>query len=271
MKITVVSDLHLEFGYQELPGGEVLILAGDMCEKRSMSKALHTTNPYPREAGYYPCWDFFEFDCAKYEKVFYVMGNHEHYHNHLDKTVDEIKSLLAGYNITVLEDSCEEYKGVLFVGSTLWTDCNRGDPITFHSLKSFMSDFKVITYHNEAKDLYHKLSPEITADIHFTSKQYISKISELNRDKPVVVITHHAPSFLSVNEKYAHELTINGGYASDLSELILDNPNIKYWFHGHMHDPVDYVIGETRIVSNPKGYTGHEDTSQFNPNFVVEL
>ena len=271
MKITVVSDLHLEFSYQELPGGEVLILAGDMCEKRSMSKALHSTKPHPREAGYFPCWDFFEFECAKYEKVFYVMGNHEHYHNHLDKTKDEIKSLLAGYNITVLEDECEEYKGVLFVGSTLWTDCNRGDPMTFFSLKSFMSDFKVITEHNKAKDVYHKLSPEHTADLHFTSKQYIFKIAELNKDKPIVVITHHAPSFASVNEKYASETTNNGGYASDLSELILDHPNIKYFFHGHMHDPVDYMIGETRVMSNPKGYTGHEDTSRFNPNFVVEL
>ena len=271
MKITVVDDLHLEFGYQELPGGEVLILAGDIAEKRSISKALHSTKPFPHDVGDYPCWDFFEVECAKYEKVFYVLGNHEHYHNHLDKTVDDIKSLLAGYNITVLEDDCEEYKGVLFVGSTLWTDCNRGDPMTFFSLKSFMSDFKVITEHNKAKDLYHKLTPEKTAEIHAKSKQYIFKIAELNKDKPIVVITHHAPSFASVNEKYAGETTINGGYASELSDLILDHPQIKYWFHGHMHDPVDYMIGETRVMSNPKGYTGLENTSKFNPNFVVEV
>jgi hypothetical protein len=38
-----------------------------------------------------------------------------------------------------------------------------------------------------------------------------------------------------------------------------------------MHDPVDYKIGETRVVSNPRGYIGHEDTSGFNPDFTFEV
>ena len=36
MKIELASDLHLEFGPLELPGGEVLILAGDICEYRTL-------------------------------------------------------------------------------------------------------------------------------------------------------------------------------------------------------------------------------------------
>ena len=43
MKVSLVSDLHLEFGYQEMPGGEVLILAGDIAEARSISKHHHST------------------------------------------------------------------------------------------------------------------------------------------------------------------------------------------------------------------------------------
>ena len=271
MKINIVSDLHLEFGYQELPGGEVLILAGDIAEKRSISNALHSTKPVEYTPGAYKCWDFFEYECSKYEKVFYVLGNHEHYHSHFHKTKDELVELLNGYNITVLEDDCEEYKGVLFVGSTLWTDCNKGSGMTFMILKHGMADYKVITQFNSAKQLYHKLTPEFTADVHSKSRDYIFKMVELNRDKPVVVITHHGPSFASVNEKYAHDKDMNGGYTSELSELILDNPNIKLWIHGHMHDPVDYMIGDTRVVSNPKGYTGIEDTANFNPEFSVKL
>jgi hypothetical protein len=49
---------------------------------------------------------------------------------------------------------------------------------------------------------------------------------------------------------------MNGGYASDVSEDILDNENIKYWVHGHIHDPVDYEVGNCRVMSNPKGYAG---------------
>jgi predicted phosphodiesterase len=271
MKITVVSDLHLEWGYQRLPGGEVLILAGDIAEKRSISNALHSTKPVGYLPGAYKCWDFFEYECAKYEKVFYVLGNHEHYHSHFHKTKNELKELLNGYNITILENECEEYKGVLFIGSTLWTDCNRGDPMTTMTLKHSMQDYKAITYHNKAMDVYHKLSPEHTAEVHLRSKEYIFKIVELNKDKPIVVITHHAPSFTSVNEKYAHDKEMNGGYASELSDIILDCPQIKLWCHGHMHDPVDYMIGETRVLSNPKGYEGHEWTGDFNPNLTIEL
>jgi hypothetical protein len=51
---------------------------------------------------------------------------------------------------------------------------------------------------------------------------------------------------------------MNGGYASDLSELILDNPQIVLWTHGHMHDPSDYMVGSTRVVCNPRGYAGHD-------------
>jgi predicted phosphodiesterase len=271
MKINIVSDLHLEFGYQTLPGGEVLILAGDIAEKRSISKALHSTKPIGYLPGAYKCWDFFEYECAKYDKVFYVMGNHEHYHNHFHKTEQELREILNGYNITVLEDECEEYNGVLFVGSTLWTDCNRGDPITAMTLKYSMADYKVITQHNKASDVYHKLTPEHTAEVHLKSKEYIFKIVELNKDKPIVVVTHHGPSFASVNEKYAHDTTMNGGYASELSDIIVDCPQIKLWVHGHMHDPVDYMIGETRVVSNPKGYEGIEDTTNFNREFTVEV
>lgn len=63
---------------------------------------------------------------------------------------------------------------------------------------------------------------------------------------------------------------MNGGYASDLSEFILDNPKIKLWTHGHMHQNHDYLIGTTRVVCNPKGYHD-ENKNEFDPNFTVEL
>ena len=66
---------------------------------------------------------------------------------------------------------------------------------------------------------------------------------------------------------------MNGGYHSDLSEFILDHPQIKLWTHGHTHHPFDYVIGETRIVCNPRGYENgsySEDTG-WDPEKVIEV
>jgi hypothetical protein len=271
MNIQFVSDLHLDIsGYLDLPGGDVLILAGDICEAKELRKEFHKTKLLDRNPGAFPCHDFFEFVVPKYKKVFMVMGNHEHYRGRFDKTYAELKSLLPG-NVSLLENECEEYEGVLFLGATLWTDLNKGDPITVYTIKNFMNDYKVVQNFYPAKNLYHKLTPDHTAEVHFKTKQYFKTILEMNRDKPVVVITHMAPSFMSVNEKYLHDTVTNGGYASDMSEFILDHDNIKVWVHGHMHDPVDYMIGDTRVLANPRGYVPWEEGNGFTPGQYFEV
>jgi hypothetical protein len=50
----------------------------------------------------------------------------------------------------------------------------------------------------------------------------------------------------------------NYGFASYNEDVILDYPEIKVWVHGHMHDPFDYTLGETRVICNPRGYIGYE-------------
>jgi len=270
MNISLVSDLHLEFGYQELPGGEVLILAGDICEARTLKNEFHKTKLLDRVPGAFKSYDFFYSECAKYEKVFYVMGNHEHYHGRFDKTYNQLKEMMPG-NITLLENEVVDYKGVMFLGATLWTDLNKGDPITVYTIKGFMNDYKCIQNFYPEKSLYHKLTPEHTAGVHRKTKEYFSKVLTENKDKPFVVVTHMAPSFQSVNEKFIRETTTNGGYASAMDEFVLDHDNIKIWVHGHMHDPVDYKIGDTRVLANPRGYTPWEDSNGFEPGLYFEV
>lgn len=270
MKISYVSDLHLEFGYQSLPGGDVLILAGDVCEARSLIKCHHSTKMIGHPAGAHRYSDFFEIECAKYDRVFYVMGNHEHYHGRFDKTQEELKRILPA-NVTLLEKDVVEHNGVVFLGATMWTNCNNSDSLTMWHLKSMMNDYRVIQNYYPAKNVYHKLTPERTFEEHFKTLQWIRLMLSEHREKPCVVVTHHAPSFMSVPPKYADDKLMNGGYASDLSEDILDNENIKYWIHGHMHDPVDYEIGTTKIISNPKGYVGWDGDRDFDADRHIIL
>lgn len=255
MKINYMSDLHLEFGYQPLPGGDVLILAGDICEARSYIKQHHSTRLADSDPGAYRYVDFFDKECAKYNKVFYVMGNHEHYHGRFDRTYDELKGRLPS-NVTLLEKECVEHDGVVFMGATLWTNCNNADSLTLYHLKAMMNDYRVVQNHYKDKNIYHKLVPEVTFREHVKTMQWMRLMLSEHRQKPVVVITHHAPSFKSVPPQFVGDTLMNGGYASELSEDILDNENIRFWIHGHMHDPVDYEIGSTRVISNPRGYHG---------------
>lgn len=138
-------------------------------------------------------------------------------------------------------------------------------------INEYMNDYKVITYHYPQYGTYHKMRPADTVKMHIESVRYIEETVKAHADKPVVVITHMGPTYMSVNEKFKGEWS-SAAYVSDLSNLILDNPNIKAWTHGHVHDPVSYDVGECRVHCNPRGYLPWEADNGFIPGyyFVVE-
>ena len=283
MKIQLVSDLHLEFAdinIQNLNGADVLILSGDICVAQDLHDHIAADfNPYSQGAfadlnrkqqRVQRFRDFFKRVSFQFTNVIYVMGNHEHYHGKFDRSrqyfLDEFDKL-GITNIHLLDNDTKEIDGVHFVGGTLWTDMNKGDPMTVHAIETMMNDFRVIRIANED---FRKFLPSRAIREHIKTKQYIKTVLEgLPEDARVVVVGHHAPSTMSVHEQYKHDTLMNGGYASDLSEFILDRPKIKVWTHGHMHQCFDYMIGDTRVLCNPRGY--HDENPQFNPNFIFEV
>jgi len=277
MKINVISDLHLDFADLTLPGGDVLVLSGDICEARRLKKDMYNKDMvlFEHEDKLQRPDRYNRFlieECSKYREVVMVMGNHEHYGYNYQKTYAHIAENLPE-NITLLENQTHTIDDVVFVGCTLWTDMNKADPLTMFHMKSAMNDYKQITQFNEAKSVYHRLDPERTVSDHYASKQFIAETVENKFDQKFVVVTHHAPSKASIKPQYAGDHLMNGAYSSDLSEFILANPQIKLWTHGHTHDVFDYMIGSTRIVCNPRGYHNYEERAhQFRANeFEIEL
>jgi predicted phosphodiesterase len=276
MRVNVISDLHLEFADLELPGGDVLVLSGDACESRTLRKYKYDPQNILGDNGVAGkrldrAARFFNEEVTKYRRCIYVMGNHEHYHGKYHKTWHEIIAEMPD-NVEVLEQQHLEIDGVLFLGATMWTNCNKGDPMTMQVLKHGMNDYRAITFNDRVKAVYRKLDPRDTMGEFVKTTQYFQLMCELNRDKNIVVCTHHAPTFQSVNEHYKHEREMNGGYASDLSEFIMDNENIKFWTHGHMHDPSDYMVGQCRVICNPRGYYGYEQrVHEFDPTVGFDI
>ena len=254
MKIKVLSDLHLEFEKPSSdfgPGtGDVLVLAGDICTAVDLeSDAFNMKCLY---------LNFFRKCSEGFNKVFYVMGNHEHYHWTLQETANTLRKHLPS-NFTLLDNSSEYYEGVHFVGATMWADwCNRSE----HMMRvgaSRMSDYEVIDYAFPGM----ALQPSDTLYEHDNTIQWFKQCLPTLRGK-VVVITHHAPSFQSISDDYVTSETI-GAYASSLEGIIHEyNPTL--WIHGHIHDTRDYMINQTRILCNPKGYPRKDDT---NGNFDI--
>jgi Icc-related predicted phosphoesterase len=282
MKIALASDIHLEFGdilLKNEENADVLILSGDICTANQFKKK-------PKERMMVK--DFFKRCSFQFPHVVYIMGNHEHYNFDTVDTYNRLKAELADLpNIHVLEKETWEHNDMTFVAGTLWTDMNKGDPLTLWHCNKGMSDFQVIKNSNRMvqhkRNVYHesernedgtlvvksvdhyqtpsKWSPEDSVEDHKKMMDYI-KIATENKTKQYVVVTHHAPSPISIAECYRFDTLMNGAFASDLSEFILNRPQIKLWTHGHMHNVSDYMIGDTRVVCNPRGYIGHEQRAK---------
>ena len=275
MKISIASDIHLEFGDLDIAntdGADVLILSGDICvaadldmrdrRQTEMGFARHRSERFH---------DFFERCAVNFPHVIYVMGNHEYYHSDFATALDEMRRKLAHLsNLYILEREIKVIDDVTFIGGTLWTDMNDRDELTLYHMRTMMNDFRVIqnsgvpvhfrTQEGEFKTRVAKFSPDDAVTEHVKMKEYIQVVTDMLGKNPnkYVVVGHHSPSRRSTHEMYAHDTIMNGGYSSDLDQFIEDRPQIKLWTHGHTHHPFDYMVGETRVVCNPRGYIGYE-------------
>ena len=189
--------------------------------------------------------------------------------------IKELYNLLDKKHVILLSNTCTEFKGITIIGSCLYTDFNlygeahREECMSY--AKKYMNDFRLpVVMDNQyyTQDKYGRwwpnskkisescVRPFDTSDHAFYfqySFEYIKKMVEENKHKPIIVVTHHAPSPYSIDEKYEGSL-LNAAFASNLNKFIVEHPQIRLWCHGHMHTPCDYILGETRVVCCPFGY-----------------
>ena len=228
MKIAFMSDLHIDFradhGLEflhtlEVPECDVLVVAGDLMEVacRAWESSVEKL-------------------CKMAPRVIYVAGNHENYLSSVfavDRRLEQVER--KNKNLTTASAARTfVINGVSFLVGTLWFPWF----VDQDEYKGLLNDFNYIRY----------LEPECykrNADFNIALRGI--------EGGPCVVITHHAPSYKSVNPKYAGE-AINRFFVGGDFDDIIRTSKIKIWLHGHMHETVDYMIGNTRIVSNPLGY-----------------
>ena len=286
MKIKLVSDLHLEFSdclINNDEGADVLILGGDICIAQDLHDHPEPANTADqaaiangtglgrRQMTAQRFRDFFKRCSFQFPHVIYIMGNHEFYNGKFYAGIDYMREECAKYpNVYMLEQDMKIIDNVVFVGGTLWTNMNKRDPLTMHAIEGMMNDFRIIR--NDARN-YAPMSALDVAIRHDKTLAYIEHIVHEHRNKKCVVVGHHSPSFQSCHPMYGNDTLMNGGYHSDLSEFIMDHPQIKLWTHGHTHHPFDYVIGETRIVCNPRGYEndGYSEQTGWDPTKILEI
>jgi hypothetical protein len=243
---------------------------------------------------------FFDHVCQQFPHVIYIMGNHEHYSGDVAHSYNILREHLDYGNLHILEKETWSHQGHTFVCGTLWTDMNQGDPLTLNYTQGAMNDFREVLNSNRMvvrrvplymenllytedgknggkyikdekgalvpngvkfKEEPARWSPEDSATDH---KQMLDYVDIVTRDPgSYIVVGHHAPSSLSIAERFKHDTLMNGAFHSRLDDFIECRPQIKLWLHGHMHNNSNYWIGETRVVCNPRGYIGHEESADW--------
>lgn len=243
MRIALASDLHLEkpefrasqVDPSNLPAADTVVLPGDVC---GSPRQLRQVLAFIRDKTAAP--------------IVLVLGNHEWYYHGFPADLDRYRKAAASQpNVHLLEKEDWHYQGFRFLGCTLWSDFAQGKHQ--FAAEQRISDFKVIV-DSETKGLIQadRIRQDHREALHWLEKQFLS-------DEPTIVVSHHAPSFLSENPLHAHS-PFSGAFCSNLEEQI-DRWQPVLWLHGHLHDPVNYRIGGTRVVSNPWGYPGEKWTS----------
>lgn len=262
----IMSDLHLETPKSRPSYGEFtfdpvspnLALLGDI-----------------GEAEHEELFDFLKSQLERFERVFFVLGNHEAYgmrHAHAVQRMLSFEKCVAtkselGEFVFLHRRRYDLDDTTTVLGCTLHSHIT---PAQEDSVSRFVSDFSEIedwsvALHNEA----HR------ADLQWLNDE-VGKISCAEPRRRIVVFSHHSPTRQAqANDprKFQDPMEIASAFVTDLqNEACWRCSQVELWAFGHTHFNCDFEDGETgkRIVANQKGYRRKEIFS-FNPEFKITV
>lgn len=255
MKIRYASDLHLEFMLRDM-GMEaavaraledhtddkdtVLVLAGDVvCGPEFLISAMHHISP-------------------RFKHVVYVPGNHEYYHNDIQKwksVVEVHAKQFPNLTFSTTEVEQAEIDGVRFIFGTLWG--HGGHSLADRARVGWtLNDFSII------RNGGRRFTVPDMCEINQKHSKAIVDFLKVPFDGKTVVVTHHLPAEALCAERFGTD--INGGFASREEYILNSDYGPDYWIFGHTHDTYDQMFHKTRVLCNPKGYPGEHRDNKFN-------
>lgn len=260
MKIRLLSDLHCE-GYKFIyddKGEDVLVLAGD----------IHTLDRHEEILDQIP----------DYVRVVLVPGNHEYYRGTFERVNDYLKGLEKIYpHLKVLLNESWTFQGVEFFGGTMFTDFalfGQGDvALATHSARNGINDFRaILTYGtSDWKTTDKPLESRLwKTDDHEAQhrmfcaelRKWLAETVDLKR----VVVSHFVPHPKAIHGRWVGSW-MNPYFTANMEQYMGWN---GLWLYGHTHDSNDFMVGDTRVVGNPRGY-GNENVAGFNEVLLLEI
>ncbi|KAI0015796.1 Ser/Thr protein phosphatase [Xylariomycetidae sp. FL0641] len=259
-----MSDLHLEVGEQYDDFGfpataRFLLLAGDVGRLVDRDALLR----------------FLEKQTARFERVFYLLGNHEFFGSDHTSTIARAKELekepaLQG-KITLLHQTRFDIpaSSVTVLGCSLWSQVpDEARDFVVKKVKDYQQiDGWTVDKHNRLH----------ASDIAWLRRQ-ARAIQQESPDRTVVIATHHAPSMRNTSSPVHEKNPWTSAFATDvLSQSPDDWRCVRYWIFGHTHYTNQFEEQGVQVISNQRGYVvpgihsqpkpkGHE----FRPEATIE-
>jgi len=284
MKIQPLSDLHVEFWQHAnnaptIPqtDADVIVLAGDI------------------DVGYQNEVDYCTKLAQEHSKpVVFVLGNHSFYNKNMDyvrqKWYDNA-NVLVDDGVQFIDEGITYVNGdTTFLGGILWTDFHDYNNREMAYAQERMNDFRITTmdvqdslktaektneYMRKATAIdpeeygHYWMTARRTVDEHKKTLNWMNVILKDFKTKKNVVVSHHLPSYLSVDPIYAGDM-LNAAFVSNLDDWIATK-DIALWIHGHAHNSSDYVYEDTRVVCNPFGYLNNETNRKFISDLIIDV
>jgi Icc-related predicted phosphoesterase len=248
VKIFEFSDSHLDFHYDggesflarlPLDAVDVVVIAGDF---GTVGKSAFQDDNLQHGLRIVA-------DRAK--QIVYVTGNHEYYDTRRERVHQVLREFAATHpNFHWLHNSEVEIDGHRFVGTTMWF---REDPSVW-SIRHRLNDFNLI--------------PEFDHWVYKDNARAVGFLRHRIR-KGDIVVTHHVPHPGCISRQYQGD-PMNAFYLCDMvNEIRRLSPAI--WFHGHIHESRNFMVGDTQILANPYGYSGHGTNNDFQESLIVSV
>ncbi len=256
MKAWIFSDLHTEFDEPtsplEVPVADICICAGDICDGGPARTVRYLGEHVSRSMP-----------------VVFVPGNHEYYRASIVEGLREALDVASEHypNVHVLSRRAVTLGGYRFVGATLWSDFNLYGNMSWalYSAQNELNDYRKIKL---SKEPFRRFTSGHASGQNLQDKYFIWHRLEERNAEPTVVVTHHAPSILSLAPEFVGA-PLTPSFVSNLEPDIAKYQPVA-WVHGHLHNRSDYTIVNTRVICNPRGYPD-EPVPDFDPSLVIDL
>lgn len=184
---------------------------------------------------------------SRYKNGIFVLGNHDYWRHDIIDSYQFWTNVLDSCAVIDVNQSDVCHIGdVVVIGSTLWSTIPNN--MTFF-IERYMNDYRYIKNHDK------HLSINDTIAIANQTIENFDSFCNLHKDKRIVIVTHHVPSWKCKTSDNNFGHFYDSAYFNDLDDLINKHDNLVGWVYGHDHHKHDDIkINNCKLVSNPRGY-----------------